>query len=213
MVGGLVDNEKTVERIQLEEDACKSFQGKEGKMIYQQGGIYHIFNRGCDRRKIFMGDDNYRFFLRKVRLLKDKYGIDVIAYCLMPNHFHLLVKQNSDSPISKWIQKVLSGYVQAFNKQNDRKGTLFESSTKPRLINKDEYLNNIIHYIHLNPVKASLVENPEEWQYSSYKYWISENESSFVSLKLRKEIFTSKQNYLNSFNEYFESKSWINDEL
>ena len=182
-------------------------------MIYQQGGIYHLFNRGCDKKKIFHGIDNYRFFLKKVRLTKAKYYIDIIAYCLMPNHFHFLIRQNSDIPVSKWIQKVLSGYVQAFNKQNNRKGTLFEGATKPRLIDKDEYLSNILHYIHLNPIKASLIENPEDWQFSSYKTWISDLESSIIPKKLRKEFFLSSEEYKNSFEEYWKSKFWEKDDL
>ena len=107
-------------------------------MIYQQGGIYHLFNRGCDKREIYLGASNYRFFLKKIKLSKDRYNVDIIGFCFMPNHFHLLVRQNSDISIAKWIQKVLIGYVQAFNKRNNRKGTLFEGATKPRLINKDE---------------------------------------------------------------------------
>ncbi len=182
-------------------------------MIYQEGGIYHLFNRGCDKRDIFLGESNYRFFLKKIRLLKVKFNLDIIAYCLMPNHFHLLVRQNSEVTIAKWIQKVLSGYVQAFNKQYNRKGTLFEGSTKPRVINKDIYLYNIIHYIHYNPIKAKLISDPADWSYSSYKIWISNSENSLISKKLREEFFYSAENYKQSFKEYTNSKLWEKDDL
>ena len=177
-------------------------------MIYEQGGIYHLFNRGCDKRDIFLGNSNYRFFLRKIRLTKEKYNLDIISYCLMPNHFHLLVRQNSEKIIAKWVQKVLSGYVQAFNKQNDRKGTLFESSTKPKIINSNEYLANIIHYLHLNPIKAKLVSDPSNWEYSSYNNWSSDSENSMISKKIRLEFYNSGNEYKMSFKEYWESKIW-----
>ena len=182
-------------------------------MIYQEGGIYHMFNRGCDKRDIFLGDNNYRLFLKKIRLSKDKYNLEIIAYCLMPNHFHLLIRQNSETLISRWIQKVLNGYVQSFNKRNNRKGTLFEGSTKPRLINSVEYLENIIHYIHYNPVKAKLVKNPTDWQFSSFQAWCSELENSTISKELRKEFFGSANDYKLSFEEYVHSKLWDNDDF
>jgi len=181
-------------------------------MIYQEGGIYHLFNRGCDKRDIFLGDNNYRLFLKKIRLSKDKYNLEIIAYCLMPNHFHLLVRQNSETLISRWIQKVLNGYVQTFNKQIARKGTLFEGSTKPRIINSDEYLANIIHYIHYNPVKAKLVINPIDWTYSSFKNWSSDLENSTISKELKKEFFSSANEYKQSFEEYVQTKLWKTDE-
>lgn len=182
-------------------------------MIYQEGGIYHLFNRGCDKREIFLGVNNYRFFLKKIRLLKVKFNLNIIAYCLMPNHFHLLVRQNSEVTIAKWIQKVLSGYVQAFNKQNNRKGTLFEGSTKSRVINKDNYLYDIIHYIHFNPVKAKLVSDPADWSYSSYKTWISDSVNSLVPNKFREEFFSSEEDYKQSFKEYSNSKLWEKDDF
>jgi len=182
-------------------------------MIYQQGGIYHLFNRGCEKREIYHGENNYRFFLKNIRLTKDLYNVDLIAFCLMPNHFHLLVRQNSDISIAKWIQKVLLGYVQAFNKQNNRKGTLFEGATKLRLINKDEYLSNIIHYIHLNPKKAKLVENPEDWSYSSYKIWFSNLKNSMIPNRLRQEFYSSNEEYQQSFEKYCKSIIWEKDEF
>ena len=182
-------------------------------MIYQQGSVYHLFNRGCDKRDIFLGINNYRFFLKKLRLTKEKYNIDIIAYCLIPNHFHLLVRQNSELTIAKWIQKVLSGYVQAFNKQHNRKGTLFEGSTKPRLINSEGYLYNIIHYIHLNPVKANLVNDPIDWHFSSYKQWISDEDNSLIPKKLRKDYYPSAKEYKLSFDIYWKSKIWEKDKF
>ena len=177
-------------------------------MIYEEGGIYHLFNRGCDKRDIFLTESNYRYFQRKIRLTKEKYDIDIIAYCLMPNHFHLLVRQNSENTIAQWIQKVLSGYVQAFNKQNGRSGTLFESSTKPRIINSQKYLSNIIHYLHLNPVKAKFVDNPADWEFSSYKTWISDSKNSMIPIENRSEFYDSSRDYRKSYQEYLDSRLW-----
>jgi putative transposase len=180
-------------------------------MIYEKSSIYHLFNRGCDKRSIFLSDKNYYYFLNKIRLSKEKYNVDVIAYCLMPNHFHLLVKQNSISPISKWIQNFLNGYVQAFNRQNNRKGTLFESSTQPRLINKESYLYCLIHYIHYNPVKAKLVDDPLDWKFSSFGIWTLKNENTFIPSQIRNEFFLSTKEYKKSFDDYVNLKEWEND--
>lgn len=74
--------------------------------MYLQGKYYHVYNRGCNKLSIFFNDDNYRFLIQKFIDTIEKYDIDIFAYCLMPNHYHLLVRQNSDISISKWLKTV-----------------------------------------------------------------------------------------------------------
>lgn len=92
----------------------------------------------------------------------------MVAYCLMPNHYHFLVRQLSDRALSQWVQMLFNGYSQAINQQLNRKGTLFQNRAKHILIDKDEYLVHLVRYIHYNPVEAGLVHSPEEWQFSNY---------------------------------------------
>ena len=94
-----------------------------------------------------------------------KSGINIIAFCLMPNHYHFLVQQITDKPVSSWTKFLFNSYVQIVNHRENRKGTLFEGKVQPKVITDDNYLIHIIQYIHYNPVAAKLVESIEEWKY------------------------------------------------
>ncbi len=107
---------------------------------------------------------------------KDKNNIvQIIAYCLMPTHFHLIVKQLDKNGISKFISKVLNSYTRYFNTIHKRKGPLWESEFQNVLIINDEQLLHLTRYIHLNPVTAHLINKPEKWLWSSYNEYISKN--------------------------------------
>jgi len=110
---------------------------------------------------------------------KDKnHSVEIIAYCLMPTHPHLILKQLNDNGISKYLSNVLNGYTRYFNIKHKRKGPLWESEFKSVLIENDEQLLHLTRYIHLNPVTANLIKRPEEWDYSSYKEYISDNNNT-----------------------------------
>ena len=102
--------------------------------------IYHFFNRGCNKEKIFFNEGNYTYLLKKIKESYRKYGVGILAYCLMPNHYHFLLRQETDRPLSDWIQALFNGYVQAVNKQVGRSGALFEGRAKHVLVDRDEYL-------------------------------------------------------------------------
>jgi len=108
--------------------------------------------------------------------------VDIIAYCLMPTHIHLILKQLVENGISKFMANILNSYTRYFNLVHDRKGPLWESKFKNVLVGKDEELAHLMRYIHLNPVTASLVKKPEDWQYSSYMEYIDKDMSKICSL-------------------------------
>ena len=143
--------------------------------IFAPSNYYHIFNRGINRQKIFLSKENYLYCVRLLKKHSESYLITVIAYCLMPNHYHLLLRQESDISISKYVNVVFSAYVQALNKRLGRKGPLFESRFKHVHVDKDEYILHLCRYIHLNPVKAGLVNNPRKWFFSNYLEWIGDD--------------------------------------
>jgi len=172
--------------------------------MYVENGIYHIYNRGCNKDNIFFSDDNCIYLLEKLEEEKDKYEIEVIAYCLMPNHYHLLLQQKSAKPISSYIQKIFNGYVQAINKEQDRSGTLFEGRSKSILIDKEEYLLHLIRYIHINPVVANIVKKSEQWEYSNYLEWIGERKGSLFSKEVFNNLFDSHKQYQNFVVDYVE---------
>jgi REP element-mobilizing transposase RayT len=135
--------------------------------------LYHVYNRGNNRQAIFFSYGNYLFFLRKIRqhLLP---CCDLLAYCLMPNHFHLLLETKPDAQektLNAGFQTLLSSYTQAVNKQERRTGSLFQQHTKAKNLESADaaYATTCFHYIHQNPMKAGLVHRMENWEFSSFK--------------------------------------------
>jgi putative transposase len=149
-------------------------------MNFSEDCLYHVYNRTFQSTRAFRSDRNYRYFLGKLATLTSFCAI--LAYCLMPDHFHLLINIPKGSvglaPLSglkesprmqvicRKIGTILSSYTQGFNKQERRIGSLFQPRTKSKQLDLD-HAYNCFHYIHQNPVKAHLVSRMEDWQYSS----------------------------------------------
>ncbi len=104
--------------------------------------------------------------------------VEIIAYCLMPTHIHLLVKQVANDGISKFMSRVLNAYSKYFNTRHGRSGHLWSDRFKSVLVQNDEQLLHLTRYIHLNPSSAGLVDNPAEWNYSSYKNYIDQDDKT-----------------------------------
>jgi putative transposase len=155
--------------------------------------FYHLYNRGTEKRKIFLDRSDYERFLallylanghepvRIENIRRNEQGrtllkrvmetppqkplISVAAYCLMPNHFHLLVREESESGISRFMQKLSTAYTMYFNKKYERSGTLFQGKYKSRHAESDRYLKYLLAYIHLNPHTS---KTARIYEYSSY---------------------------------------------
>jgi len=169
--------------------------------------FYHIFNRGCNRENIFFSQRNYRYLLRKVKATHEKYGAGIFAYCLMPNHYHFLLRQQTERPLSDWIQQLFNGYTQAINKERERSGTLFDGRAKHVLIETDAQLLPVARYIHVNPVEAGLATRPEGWAYSNYLEWIKERTGTLVMRELVKCYFPSPESYREFVADYLAGKT------
>ena len=156
-----------------------------------EGGIYHIFNRGNNREVIFPEPHNYPYFIHKIgRYVAPT--CDILAYCLMPTHFHFLIHANHRStyPVrdlglprqrfSQAIKQLLSSYAKGINKQEGRKGSLFQQGTKSILVNdvNNDYAKTVLHYIHQNPLKAGLVSKMEYWSHSSFAEYTTSSRHS-----------------------------------
>ncbi len=146
--------------------------------ISYKGGYFHIYNRGNRKQDIFSEEGDYLNYLKKLREYKKKYNISIICYCLMPNHFHLLLRQNSDTPIYKFMHALHTSYSIYFNKKYDKVGRMFQGRFKQKEIEKDEYLSRVTSYIHFNPVKDGLVEDLDNYQWSSYPDFIGIREGT-----------------------------------
>jgi REP element-mobilizing transposase RayT len=159
------------------------------------GGYYHVFNRGIAGEMLFHSRDNYLHCLALLKRYIHEYGVSVIAYTLMPTHYHLLLKQLSTIPISRFISVLFNSYVQAFNLQHGRRGPLFEGRFKHVHIDNEEYLVHLCRYIHLNPVKAGLVKRLEDWPFSNYLDWIGIREGELIDPEFMGSYFRTASGY------------------
>jgi putative transposase len=173
---------------------------------YLAGNYYHIYNRGSRKDDIFFSDENYDYLLRLLYLNSHQYSVSIIAYCLMPNHYHFLLFQKESGSISKVLQTTMNSYVQGMNAQFHLSGSLFEGKAKNKLIDSDQYAVQVVRYIHLNPVKAKLVNKPEKWKHSDYSRWIDNAENKIIDssewVSLRNSYFGSGKNYQSFVEDY-----------
>ena len=209
-------------------------------IIFSEGEFYHVYNRGTDKRQIFMDENDYHRFvtllytansdtpvhlsnyqgLTLIDIPRGNQIVDIGAWCLMPNHIHLLLKEKQIGGISLFMQKLLTGYSMFFNTKYQRKGSLFEGTFKAKHLDYDQYLKYQFAYIHLNPI--SIIDHNwnekkitdtkkakdflNNYKYSSYADYLGENRPEENILKKTE------------FPEYFESvldfnqmiDEWIN---
>lgn len=174
---------------------------------FEEGKFYHIYNRSIDRQPLFKSDANYRFFLKKF----DQYLsnlLDVYAFCLLGNHFHLLIQvkeslasidPNGDFSVhdivSKQFRIFFQSYALAFNIQHKRIGTLFQTPFKRAEINDEFYLSRLIYYIHANPQKHNLISDFRDWKWSSYKRILLETDTKLKKQEVL-DWFGGKAEYL-----------------
>ena len=181
-------------------------------MTYRKGNYYHIYNRGCNKELVFFSDENYQYLISQMEQTIAFYNVRMVAYCLMPNHYHFLMKQISDNPISNWLRYVFNPYTQKVNAEIGRGGTLFEGRAKHILIDKEEYLAHLIRYIHYNPVKAGLVSSPKEWKCSNYLEWIGKRKSLLFDEETLKLVFGDYHEYESFVSAYHISRE-LEDEI
>ena len=147
--------------------------------IEYEGALYHITARGNERKKIFFSGTDYEKFLHYVAEAKKKYGIKLHCYVLMSNHYHLVV-ETPKANLSKTMQYINGSYTTYVNIKRRRSGHLFQGRYKAILVSRDNYLLELSRYVHLNPVRAKMVQKPEEYLYSSYKGYISKKENRMI---------------------------------
>ena len=165
------------------------------------GEIYHVFNKSIAGFRIFNNDTEfirmeeavsyYQWGMRNTRFsrwkdtknkdafernIKEDKLVDIIAYCIMPTHFHLILKQLKDKGISVFMSQISNSYTRYFNLRHKRKGPLWEREFQNVLVSTDEQFLHLTRYIHLNPVTAFLADKPEDWPVSSYKEFLGEVE-------------------------------------
>lgn len=176
-------------------------------MKYVDDKYYHVYNRGAHKGRLFLNDNHFEYCLRLIKKYQAIYSVSIAAYCLMPNHYHLLVRQNVGGSVSRFIQTLFNAYSQGFNKITSHSGTLFQGRAKKIIVDSDEYAVQLIRYIHLNPVEAKLVQSPDLWKYSDYLVWTDEIQSDITDLTLRDGYFKDGNRYRTFVPSYSEPNS------
>ena len=164
-----------------------------------EGAFYHVTSRGNDRNRIFFNKTDYEKFKAYLEEGINKFGYRLHAYVLMSNHYHLLL-ETPNANLSKIMHYLNGSYTAYINKKRDRSGHLFQGRFKAILIQKDSYLLELSRYIHLNPVKAGMVEKPQDYIYSSYKSYIEVKEDSIVNRELILSMISKKRK--EAFSKY-----------
>lgn len=185
--------------------------------------MWHVYNRGVEKRMIFMDDLDYRVFLSYLKIAlgpeipKEAVNLDLaqvfnlrrahlhsevelVAYCLMPNHFHLLLYQYSPDGISKLMRSISTGYVMYFNKRYKREGRLFQGTYKASHINSDKYWLHATRYLHLNPLDVK--EDYRAYPYSSYKYFAGRQAPKWLHPEWATKSFVGTEEYRTFVADY-----------
>ncbi len=163
-------------------------------LSFDQYYFYHIYNCSETGERIFRESDNYIFFLKRLKKSLPP-DLSIIAYCLMPTHFHFCVRPTGDADIAKFISRLLNSYVKAFNKRYNRSGRMFADRYKPVLIDTDDFLAHLCRYIHLHPVDAGLVKKPHYWAFSNFLEFIDKREGSLVDYTFRNDFWGDAKTY------------------
>lgn len=219
-------------RIILIKDNPLYMPGKNIIKTYIEKGFYHIYNRGVEEREIFLEDVDYKVFLsylkfyllpkEKIVQLLNKYEkenklfkmirinnffgkIQLLAFVLMPNHFHLLIRQKEKNDIESFMKSLLTKYVIYFNKKNKRVGPLFQGTYKAVLVEKEEQLLHLSRYIHLNPQEI-LLKNQKlvDYPWSSYPFYVKNYQADWLDKKILLSYFKKM-----SGTDYFSYQTFV----
>ena len=168
-------------------------------------GIYHIMMRGINRQNIFEDQVDYIRFIQTLRQYKEISGYQIYAYCLMGNHVHLLLKVGEE-PLEQAMRRICGSFVYWYNQKYQRIGNLFQDRFKSEPIENDSYFLTVLRYIHQNPLKAGLVTNIEDYQWSSIGNYISREQ--FVDTKFALQMFDADpQKAVRSFIQFCKTVS------
>ncbi len=172
------------------------------KDVFEAGQYYHVYNRGNNGENIFIEERNYNYFLEKFK----KYILpiaDVYAYCLLKNHFHIVlrIKDKINLPekfkerIHLPFSNLFNSYSKSINKAYDRTGSLFQEHLQRNRIENEEYLKQLILYVHLNPVKHKFSKDFQSYRHSSYRSYLSDKQSS-IDREFILELFNDLENFI-----------------
>jgi REP element-mobilizing transposase RayT len=153
--------------------------------VKSETGIYHVVMRGINKQQLFEEDEDYSKLLDLLRNYKEQISFEIYAYCLMGNHFHLLIKEGKED-VGHIMKRIGASFVYWYNWKYQRSGHLFQDRFKSEPVETDAYLVTVIRYIHQNPVVAGLCALPKQYPYSSYKDYLDLETESLID---RERVF------------------------
>ena len=163
------------------------------RLPFEIGNYYHIYNRGANKGAIFSNHGEYIYFLRKMKQYLT--GLEMVCYCLMPNHYHMVLRSISENAISRFILRLSTSYTQTMNLKYERSGVLFQGTFKAKCISSQEGMLHVCRYVHLNSCVASLVIHPDEWPYSNWHEFTGRRMGSLYSPSFLQMLHDLKINY------------------
>ena len=174
---------------------------------YDFPGMYHhIMNRGNKGEEIFQEKDDYKYYLEVLKRSQEEFDFNLICYCLMTNHLHLLV-QTGRVHLSRIMQGINTIYTKYFNKKYGVKGHVFQGRYKSIIIQKDPYLVEVSRYIHLNPVYARVVKRPEDYRWSSYREYIGRGGEGIITNRIILGMISGDKGWSQSrYKEFVEDR-------
>ncbi len=177
-----------------------------------EGNLYHIYNRGNGKEKIFFSEENYYYFLRRYEKYICNY-VDTFAYCLLPNHFHLLIRIKNVDPetVSGNFRKFFISYSMSVNEREKRRGNLFQRGFKRKLIENERYFYTAVYYIHYNPVHHNIVKDLKKYKFSSYNNLIS-NDKTILCRDEVMEWFGGRGNFID-YHSQTKDRNFSNEYL
>ena len=162
---------------------------------FTAGSYYHLYTRGAHKASLFREHDNYVYVLHQVKKVIGEQNLTVIAYCLLSNHYHILVRQNGDAAAGLLAQYVFNAYSKAYNTRYEHSGTLFEGPFRAIKVDSQNYLLHLCRYIHANPVRHGIVTELEEWPYSNYLEWLGLRNGELLDRDFVRDCFGTAEQY------------------
>lgn len=198
------------------------------KPTYINDGVYHIYNRGVAKQDIFNNQRDYDRFMQTLSFflearpnqklsLTDPENlkiilsspvsdplVEILAFCLMPNHFHILARQIKDKGVSTFAQRVFDSYTRYYNTKHDRVGTIYQGNFKAVQIENDEQLLHVSRYVHLNPYVNNIIDNPNDYKWSSCKQYAESKDNRICNTSFILSMLNNSQIYNDFVIDYAE---------
>ena len=182
---------------------------RQDTITWTTGHYYHLYNRGARGLTIFPDEQSYLHVIKRAKLLCAQLSIAMIAYCLMPNHYHFLVRQEGEVKAGQLPQRIFNSYTKAYNRQHSHSGTLFQGRFGAKHVDDDAYLRYLVQYIHANPVKDGITRHVELWSYSNYLECIGQRGGTMVDQDFVDAHFHGAERYQRQLAEFIHLKRYL----